>query len=48
MGITGYVGVLLIGLAIVLAVYALRRLRLLREGGIHVAGAGDEIGRAHV
>jgi len=29
--------VLLIGLAIVLAVYALRRLRLLREGGIHVA-----------
>lgn len=37
MGITGYVGVLLIGLAVVLAVYALRRLRLLREGGIHVA-----------
>jgi uncharacterized protein DUF2550 len=36
-GITGYAGVLLIGLAIVLAVYALRRLRLLREGGIHVA-----------
>jgi len=36
-GITGIVGVLLIGLAIVLAVYALRRLRLLREGGIHVA-----------
>jgi hypothetical protein len=36
-GITGYVGVLLIGLAIVLACYALRRLRYLREGGIHVA-----------
>ncbi|HEY3752828.1 MAG TPA: DUF2550 domain-containing protein [Pseudonocardiaceae bacterium] len=37
MGITGYVGVLLIVLAVVLACYAFRRLRLLREGGIHVA-----------
>lgn len=37
MGITGYVGVLLIVLAVVLAGYAFRRLRLLREGGIHVA-----------
>jgi hypothetical protein len=35
--ITGYIGVLLIVLAVVLACYALRRLRLLREGGIHVA-----------
>lgn len=37
MGITGYIGVLLIVLAVVLACYAFRRLRLLREGGIHVA-----------
>lgn len=37
MGITGYVGVLLIVLAVVLAGYAFRRLRLLREGGVHVA-----------
>lgn len=37
MGVTGYVGVLLIVLAVVLAGYAFRRLRLLREGGIHVA-----------
>jgi hypothetical protein len=36
-GITGYIGVLLIVLAAVLGFYALRRLRLLREGGIHVA-----------
>jgi Protein of unknown function (DUF2550) len=36
-GITGYVGLFLIAVAIVLACYALRRLRLLREGGIHVA-----------
>lgn len=37
MGITGYIGVVLIVLAIVLAWSALRRLKLLREGGVHVA-----------
>jgi hypothetical protein len=36
-GITGYIGLVLIALAVVLACYALRRFRLLREGGIHVA-----------
>jgi hypothetical protein len=36
-GITGYIGVVLILVAIVLAWSALRRLKLLREGGVHVA-----------
>jgi hypothetical protein len=35
--ITGYVGLALIAIAVVLAGYAVRRLRLLREGGVHVA-----------
>ncbi|HEX3783782.1 MAG TPA: DUF2550 domain-containing protein [Pseudonocardiaceae bacterium] len=37
MGITGYIGVVLIVVAIVLATSALRRLKMLREGGVHVA-----------
>ena len=37
MGITGYVGLILIAVAITLGVYAARRFRLLREGGVHVA-----------
>jgi hypothetical protein len=36
-GITGYIGLILIAMAITLAVYAARRFRLLREGGVHVA-----------
>jgi hypothetical protein len=36
-GITGYLGLILIAAAVALAVYAFRRLRLLREGGVHVA-----------
>jgi Protein of unknown function (DUF2550) len=36
-GITGYVGVVLILAALVIAGYALRRFRLLRAGGVHVA-----------
>jgi len=36
-GITGWVGLILIALAITLAIYAARRFRLLREGGVHVA-----------
>lgn len=37
MGIAGYVGLILIALAIILASYAARRFKLLREGGVHVA-----------
>ncbi|HWC83302.1 MAG TPA: DUF2550 domain-containing protein [Pseudonocardiaceae bacterium] len=37
MGITGFVGLILIAVAIALAFYASRRFRLLREGGVHVA-----------
>jgi Protein of unknown function (DUF2550) len=36
-GITWYVGLALIVVAVALVCYALRRLRLLREGGVHVA-----------
>lgn len=37
MGITGYIGLILIVMAIALGAYAVRRFRLLREGGVHVA-----------
>ncbi|HEX3791274.1 MAG TPA: DUF2550 domain-containing protein [Pseudonocardiaceae bacterium] len=37
MGIAGYIGLILIALAIILALFATRRFRLLREGGVHVA-----------
>lgn len=37
MAVTGYVGLALIVIAFALVGYALRRLRLLREGGVHVA-----------
>lgn len=37
MGITGYIVVILLGLLIIASGLALRRLRIIRDGGVHVA-----------
>ncbi|HEV7908836.1 MAG TPA: DUF2550 domain-containing protein [Pseudonocardiaceae bacterium] len=37
MGIAEFTGVVLLGVAVVIGYFAWRRLRLLREGGVHVA-----------
>lgn len=46
MGITGYIGLILAVLAVGVGCYALRRLRLLRAGGVHVAMRRGPAGRS--